>query len=168
MDRTCSNCRATVPEGSTACPSCGEAFVAKKRVPVWVWIVVGVGCGCPLAIVAIGIVATLVVPNVLDRYRTSSRAKATVDITGILNALNEYAIRNGGEYPESLDMLVVPDSSGYTYLNTTRVPRDPWKHEYRYEPPLLGAEDREPHVWSNGRDGMPGGDDDIDSRTMND
>ena len=120
-----------------------------------------------VVIVIIGLLATLVVPNVLERFATASKQKAKTDITSILNALNEYAIRNGGKFPESLEALVQPDPTGYTYLNAKKVPKDPWKQEYQYEPPTPGSGDPEPHVWSTGKDGQNGGDDDIDSNTMN-
>lgn len=167
MDRNCSNCQASLPEGATTCPSCGHAVVVKKKVPLWLWIVLGFGCGCPIAIVLIGLLATLIVPNVLERYASTSRDKARSGISSLVNALNEYAIRNRGEYPESLEALVTPDANGYTYLNAKQVPLDPWKHPYQYEAPVPDSGEHEPRVWSNGRDGLCGGQDDIDSRTMN-
>jgi general secretion pathway protein G len=120
-----------------------------------------------VVIVIIGLLATLVIPNVMEKFRTAGVEKAKTDIASLVNALNEYAIRNAGKYPESLEALVTPDQSGYRYLQATRVPRDPWKQEYLYEPPQPGSGMPDPRVWSNGKDGQPGGDDDIDSRTMN-
>lgn len=121
-----------------------------------------------VVIVIIGLLATLVVPNVMEKFRTAGVEKAKTDITALVNALNEYAIRNAGKYPDSLEALVTPDQGGYRYLQAQKVPKDPWKQEYQYEPPQPGSGNPDPRVWSNGKDGAPGGEDDIDSRTMND
>ncbi|MBK7875100.1 MAG: type II secretion system protein GspG [Planctomycetes bacterium] len=173
--RQCPACQADVPANDAVCPRCGvpapsssAAAGAKKRWPAWAWILIGVGCGCPAAIVVLGLLATLIVPNVMEKFRNASTEKARTDIAVIVNSLNEYAIRNAGQYPESLEILVVPDENGYRYLATERLPLDPWKQPYHYEPPPADAPELGPHVWSHGRDGEPGGDDDIDNRTMDD
>jgi general secretion pathway protein G len=121
-----------------------------------------------VVIVIIGLLATLVVPNVLEKFGKATQEKAKADITQIVNALNEYAIRNAGKYPESLEALVTPDQNGYTFLNAKKIPKDPWKQEYLYEAPTPGSGEPTPRVWTYGKDGQPGGDDDIDSRTMGD
>ncbi len=121
-----------------------------------------------VVIVIIGLLATLVVPNVLEKFNTASNKKAEVDVTAIVNALNEYAIRNNGKYPDSLEALVTPDQQGYRFLQQQKVPKDPWKQDYQYEAPTPGSGFPDPHVFSYGKDGQPGGDDDIDSRTMAD
>lgn len=175
--RQCPACRADVPANEAACSGCGvpapsssDAAGAKRRWPVWAWVLVGVGCGCPAAIVLLGLLATLFVPNVMEKFdaRGGSWRKARVDITSLVNALNEFAIRNAGQYPDSLEVLVIPDENGYRYLQTQRIPRDPWNGEYHYEPPPADASALGPHVWSHGMDGRPGTADDIDSRTMHD
>lgn len=121
-----------------------------------------------VVIVIIGLLATLVIPNVMEKFRTAGVAKAKTDIAAIVNALNEYALRNAAKYPDSLEALVTPDQQGFRFLQAQKVPKDPWKQEYNYEAPQPGSGNPDPHVWSNGPDGTPGGDDDIDSRTMND
>jgi general secretion pathway protein G len=122
-----------------------------------------------VVIVIIGLLTTLVVPNVLERFARAARTKAKVDIAHIVGALKEYAMSNGGKYPDSLEPLVSPDVNGSTYLDSTKVPRDPWGHEYMYDAPSPGQP--LPRVYSYARDGAPGGvgwDADIDSLTMND
>jgi general secretion pathway protein G len=111
-----------------------------------------------VVIVIIGLLATLVVPNVLSKFAFASKEKAKVDITAIVSALKEYAIRNGGKYPDSLEVLVTPDVNGNAYLDAKSVPKDPWGHEYLYEPPGPGQPN--PIVRSYGKDGQPGGDGD--------
>jgi general secretion pathway protein G len=117
-----------------------------------------------VVIVIIGLLATLVVPNVMQKFGQGQKAKATVDITNVVNALNEYAMNNSGRYPDSLEALVTPDQKGYTYLNQKSVPKDPWGVEYGYEAPQPGQP--EPRVYTLGRDQSPGGegdDGDIDN-----
>jgi general secretion pathway protein G len=117
-----------------------------------------------VVIVIIGLLATLVVPNVLRRFFQAATTKARTDITGIESAMTEFAINNGMKYPDSLEILVTPDENGHTYLNTTKLPKDPWGNEYQYDPPQSGQP--KPRIYSFGRDGQPGGegeDRDIDN-----
>lgn len=169
MDRTCPNCRTLVTEGASACPACGHALAqTKRKLPIWLWVVIGIGCCCPLGILVMGLVVSVFLPRVHDQLLGAQRAKTRADVEQIVSALNEYAIRNGGEYPETLEALVAPDGNGMTFLNAPAIPRDPWKQPYEYEPPAPGSGETDPHVWSNGPDGLPDGEDDVDSRTMND
>ena len=101
------------------------------------------------------VVATLFVPKVLAKVSDAQRGKAQVDLTAIRRAVEEYAARNGGEWPESLEVLVIQDANGHRYLASPSVPRDPWGREYLYEPPR-GPGD-EPVLQSLGADGKPGG-----------
>ena len=83
----------------------------------------------------------------------------------IESALEEFAIANGGKYPDSLEVLVTPDTNGQTFLEGTRVPKDAWGHEYFYEPP--GPGNPYPLVRSYGKDGQPGGEgDDADIHNL--
>lgn len=173
--RGCPACQADVPANEPVCPRCGTPApsasserAAKKRWPAWAWVLIGIACGCLGLIVVLGLLATLVVPKVMDKFRQAGLTKTLTDIERIENALNEYAIRNAGQYPDSLEILVVPDENGYRYLQAEHLPKDPWKHAYLYEPPSPGSSQPGARVWSNGMDGQPGTDDDIDSRTMND
>jgi general secretion pathway protein G len=50
---------------------------------------------------------------------------------------------------------VTPDENGARALDRDRVPLDPWKAEYGYDPPDDG--EPRPRVYSLGRDGAPGG-----------
>lgn len=113
-----------------------------------------------VVIVIIGLLGTLVVPNVLKRFSQASRTTAKADITSMMSALDEYAINNGGKYPDSLEPLVTPDENGHTYLKgpAGKLPKDPWKNEYVYEAPQSGQP--MPRILSYGKDGQPGGEGD--------
>lgn len=120
-----------------------------------------------VVIVIIGLLATLVVPNVMQKFAQSQKATAKANIMAITNALNEYAINNSGRFPDSIEALVTPDVNGYTFLAQKTVPRDPWGNEYGYEAPQPGQP--EPRVYTLGKDMAPGGEGenaDIDNFTI--
>jgi len=122
-----------------------------------------------VVIVIIGLLATLVVPNVISKIATAFAGKAKADIIAIETALKDYAIQNGGKYPDSLEVLVTPDANGHTFLEGKKLPKDPWHNEYQYDPPSPGHP--EPRVYSYGKDGQPGGegdDADISNETIRD
>ena len=111
-----------------------------------------------VVIVILGLLATIVVPNVLERLGEASVGAAKTDITSISQALDLYAINNGGRYPETLEELILEDEHGKRYLkNYESVPLDPWKNEYQYDPP---QGDQDYRVYSFGSDRQPGGEGD--------
>ena len=134
-----------------------ESEVARKRPAILVWIALG-GGALFLLLLGIVIAATLVVPNVLQKFAVASRGKAKADITQIESALKEYSLLNGGNYPDSLRPLVTPDANGFTFIKGTRVPKDPWGREYLYRRP--GDDGGLPIVSTLGKDGQLGGEGD--------
>lgn len=111
-----------------------------------------------VVIVILGLLATLVVRNVMKNLSSAMGGKAQSDIVAIESALEEYAINNSGRYPDSLEPLVTPDVNGHTYLKGTVLPKDPWKNEYQYEPP--GPGQPLPRIYTLGKDMQPGGEGD--------
>ncbi len=111
-----------------------------------------------VVIVIIGLLATLVVPNVISKLGKANLVKAKADITTIAEAVTGYAIENGGRYPDSLEALVTPDANGHSFLDTETVPKDPWGTEYFFEPAPSGSQKF--RVISYGKDGIPGGEGD--------
>ena len=108
-----------------------------------------------VVIVIIGLLATLVIPNVVARLFTGQVGKAKADIIAIEQGLNQYAIQNGGRFPDNLEALVTADENGNTYLDRDSVPKDPWGNEYVYEAPGPGRP--KPVVKTYGADGVQGG-----------
>jgi len=108
-----------------------------------------------VVIVIIGLLATMVVPRLFDRFSDAQLEKAKVDISQIGDAALQFATMNSGRYPDTLEQLVTPDGMGRTYLQRTTVPKDPWQNEYIYYPPRGGESD--PTVLSYGADGSQGG-----------
>jgi general secretion pathway protein G len=120
-----------------------------------------------VVIVILGLLAALVVPNVMQRLATAQRGTIKSDIVAIESALEQYALNNSGRYPDSLEVLVTPDVNGYTILKGKVVPKDPWKNEYLYEAP--GPGQKEPIIKTLGKDMQPGGegeDLDIDNQMI--
>ncbi len=110
-----------------------------------------------VVILIIGLLATQVVPRVLDSLGDAKWGKVTADLGALGGALRQYAIKNGGDYPDSLERLVERDENGRAFLEQTEVPRDPWDNEYVYISPN-GTNNYE--LWCYGKDGAPGGEGD--------
>jgi len=118
-----------------------------------------------VVIVILGILAALVVPNIVGRTDDARVAKAKQDIQGIQTALNLYRLDNY-QYPstqQGLEALVAPPQGDPParnwkaggYLPNGTPPKDPWGFPYQYlNPGTHGEID----IFSLGRDGKPGGD----------
>ena len=123
-----------------------------------------------VVVVIMGILAALVVPNLLDRPDQARAVAARQDIASIAQALKLYRLDNG-RYPNSeqgLRALVERPSGDMNnwrkYLE--RLPNDPWNQPYQYLSPGVHGEF---DVFSLGADGQPGGegsDADIGSWTL--
>ena len=108
----------------------------------------------------IGVLAALVVPNVLNRADDARVTAAKTDVGNLMNALKLYRLDNRN-YPtaeQGLNALVVKPTVGPTPLNwkpyIDKLPNDPWDRPYQYmNPGVKGEVD----VLSLGADGQPGG-----------
>ncbi|MBO2914867.1 type II secretion system major pseudopilin GspG [Enterobacter sichuanensis] len=91
-----------------------------------------------VVIVILGVLASLVVPNLMGNKDRADRQKAVSDIVALENALDMYKLDNH-RYPttdQGLDALVVaptltPLAENYNpegYIR--RLPADPWGNEY--------------------------------------
>jgi len=111
-----------------------------------------------VVIVIIGLLATLVVPNVLQRLFQANIATAKKNIITLEGACTEYAVANQGRWPESLNVLVEKDDMGFSYIDQDKLPLDPWKNDFLYEPPNTGQS--KGTITCLGSDGAVGGDGD--------
>jgi len=126
-----------------------------------------------VVIVILGILATLVVPQVFGQREQATRQKAVSDITALENAMEMYRLDNG-VYPtteQGLEALVVPAQIDPRPRNfreggyIRRLLDDPWGNEYRLlSPGQFGRYD----IFSMGPDGQPGTNDDIGTWNMHD
>ena len=113
-----------------------------------------------VVVVIMGILAALIVPNVMSRPDQARVMAARQDIGALMQALKLYRLDHG-RYPgveQGLQILVAPPSSAGMPANTQsymdRLPNDPWGTPYQYlNPGVHGEID----VFSLGADARPGG-----------
>lgn len=113
-----------------------------------------------VVLVIIGVLAALIVPNVLDRADDARVTAARTDIANLVQALKLYKLDNQ-RYPtaaQGLQALLVKPTTGPIPTNwkpyLDKLPNDPWKQPYQYlSPGIRGEID----VFSFGADGQPGG-----------
>jgi general secretion pathway protein G len=115
-----------------------------------------------VVLVIIGVLAALVVPNVIDRADDAKVQAARVDVNNLAQALKLYKLDNG-RYPTSaqgLQALVAKPADGPVPANwkpyLDKLPTDPWKQPYQYLQPGVRSADFD--VFSLGADGQAGGD----------
>ena len=112
-----------------------------------------------IVVVILGILATTIMPRILNRPEQARRTKAKVEIRQIESALAAFQL-DTGRFPttsEGLNALVTdPGVENYNpggYL--PKVPNDPWNHPYVYLQPSLNNKDFD--LESYGKDGENGG-----------
>jgi len=118
-----------------------------------------------VVIVILGLLATFLLPKIIDRPDEARITKAKSDIKAIESALKLYKLDNGF-YPtteQGLSALITkptiePIPKNWKrggYLDTNSIPKDPWGNNYIYRSP--GEEDRDYEIISLGADGKEGG-----------
>ena len=126
-----------------------------------------------VVIVIIGLIATMVVPNIIGSQDRANVQKAVADITSLETNLKMYKMDNYN-YPtteQGLEALVSETDveplprrfpeDGYI----TRLPSDPWGNEYQL---LNPGENGKIDIFSMGPDGEAGTDDDIGNWNLTD
>ena len=113
-----------------------------------------------VVLVIIGVLAALIVPNVLERADDARVTAARTDVNNIMQALKLYRLDNQ-RYPtaeQGLQALVIKPTVGPVpgnwKLYLEKLPNDPWGRPYQYlNPGIKGEID----VMSFGADGQSGG-----------
>ena len=119
-----------------------------------------------VVITILGLIATVVTVNVLDRLDEAKVSTARTQIKSLEQALDQFR-RDNGFYPsteQGLQALVqkpdrAPVPAQYRpegYLESRQLPRDPWGGEYVYLSPASDGSGFE--IICYGADGQPGGD----------
>ena len=113
-----------------------------------------------VVLVIIGVLAALIVPNVLDRAEEARVTAARTDVNNLMQALKLYKLDNQ-RFPSSeqgLQALVSKPSVGALPPNwkpyLDKLPNDPWGRPYQYASPGLKGE---VDIFSLGADGAIGG-----------
>lgn len=111
-----------------------------------------------IVIVIIGLLASLVAPEMLGKVGSTQRKTASAQMQMFQTALDTYRLDNGS-YPSNLNELVQSSKSTWDgpYLPKS-VPNDPWGNPYVYTRPGTGGQPFE--LKSLGSDGQLGGDED--------
>lgn len=121
-----------------------------------------------VVIAIIGILATMILPNVLGSQEQANQQKVEADIVALENALAQYHLDNG-MFPtteQGLEALVrrpSMDPQPRNYRNggyIKRLPEDPYGGSYLL---LNPGEYDQVDIFSAGPDGQPGTDDDFGS-----
>ena len=111
-----------------------------------------------VVLVIIGLLATVVLINVLPSQDKAMQTKARADIATLEQAMEMYRLDNFS-YPADLNALVQPPASGDATRYRTggyikKLPSDPWNRPYQVAVPgKAGPFD----ITSLGGDGAPGG-----------
>lgn len=113
-----------------------------------------------VVLVIIGVLAALIVPNVLDRADDARVTAAHTDVNNLMQALKLYKLDNQ-RYPsgdQGLAALITRPTTGAIPPNwkpyLDKLPNDPWGRAYQYANPGLKGEI---DVFSLGADGVIGG-----------
>jgi general secretion pathway protein G len=112
-----------------------------------------------VVIAIIGLLAAMIIPNLMDNHERARRQTAVADVSQIHGAAMSFRLKKG-RWPDTLEELIAgrpPEIPGYK-----SVPKDPWGSPYRIEP---GGELHEWAVLSDGPDREEGGIDDISSNS---
>ncbi|MBO2643695.1 type II secretion system major pseudopilin GspG [Shewanella algae] len=126
-----------------------------------------------VVIVILGILASMVVPNLMGNKDKADQQKAVSDIVALENQLDMYKLDNS-VYPtteQGLEALVEKPSISPEPRNyrdggyVKRLPMDPWGNPYLLMSP---GEHGKIDVFSSGPDGQPGTEDDIGNWNLQD
>jgi general secretion pathway protein G len=114
-----------------------------------------------VVVVILGILASIIIPKIMDKPDEARIVKAKQDIQAIQSALEMYRLANY-VYPstdQGLEALVQKPSGNppppHWKQVLDRLPQDPWGHPYQYLNP--GVHGSAVDIWTNGADGQPGG-----------
>jgi type II secretory pathway pseudopilin PulG len=128
----CPNCGAQLPDPQQPCPSCGQRLVPppipKRATPKWIWVLAGCAL-VPVVLAVLGIVAAIVVPNLLDAQQKAKQTRALADLSAIGQAVEAYKAQHGS-VPEANDLDALANQLGTAASGLARL--DPWQHAYRY------------------------------------
>jgi general secretion pathway protein G len=119
-----------------------------------------------VVIVILGVLASMIVPNLMGNKDKADRQKVVSDVVALENALDMYKLDNSS-YPstdQGLEALVAEPSGSPEPRNyredgyIKRLPQDPWGNDYVLNNP---GEHGKIDILSVGLDGEEGTDDDI-------
>lgn len=119
-----------------------------------------------LVLIILAVILALVVPQLFGRKEQADRLAAQAQIGLIEGALDHYRL-DMGDFPQGDDGIAAlyanPAADDVRWRGPymeEKALQDPWGQPYRYEWPTQRLSTK-PAIWSVGRDGQDGTDDDI-------
>ena len=122
-----------------------------------------------LVLAILGVIAAMVVPQLMGQQSKAMRNRAKLDIKSIENALKLYSVDHQDQFPQTLDELVntQPLDDGTKPKPYIEKIVDPWGVKYNYLPPEQATQyfpnGDHPAIWTNGQDGQQGNADDVNN-----
>jgi general secretion pathway protein G len=115
-----------------------------------------------VVVIIIGLLAAVIVPNVIDKVDQAKASKAKQDIQALEAALTLYRLDNS-KYPSTEQGLAAlqsapNDSTIHNYRKggyIQRISKDPWGFDYQYINP--GTHGKDYDLFTLGSDNQPGG-----------
>lgn len=116
-----------------------------------------------LVLAILGVIAAMVVPNLLGRQQEANKKATMQSISSVENAAKMFAAEHSGEFPQSLNELLIQETidgvAKPAYLE--KPPEDAWGTALVYE---YTPGDTKPTVTSYGPNKQQGGGDDLSNR----
>lgn len=151
----CPSCGSELPAGATRCNSCGAPLPAVpagkgSRRTIVIAVAVVAGIGAVFALLMLGIIGAIAVPNLLDAVDRGKQKRTMADMRTIAVAMESYATDHAA-YPAADDLQGVRAALEPRYVQ--RLPGvDGWEHPFRV------FSDAESYwIVSPGKDGRFGG-----------
>lgn len=89
-----------------------------------------------IVVVIIGLIASLVAPNLLERFERSKEEITKAQVEMLSSSVMSF-ILDVSRCPESLSELITSTDKSWRgpYLSKQTLPQDPWKRDYQYKCP---------------------------------
>jgi len=89
-----------------------------------------------IVVAIIGLIATLIAPNLMSRFEKSKEEIARVQVEMLSSAVQSFMI-DIQRYPNSLEELIQCTETKWRgpYLQKRIIPKDPWGRDYQFKCP---------------------------------
>jgi len=89
-----------------------------------------------IVVIIIGLIASLVAPNLIGRYERSKEEIAKAQVEMLSSGVLSFKL-DVDRYPKSLEELVKSNEPKWRgpYLSKQTIPKDPWGQDYQYKSP---------------------------------
>lgn len=107
-----------------------------------------------LVLAILGVIAAMVIPNLLGRQREALIRSTKMNISGFEQIAKQYAVAHEGDFPRDLNSMLNPGQGADgkpIAAFAEKIPKDAWNQPLNYEYPnsKAGGQDK-PAIWSSG------------------